>query len=118
MAANAKNRKPIKSTNGMVYLADILYEALENCQTEKKLVAELGHSDLLPVYQSNFAEILVCVKLMFSLSSYCKDAKICRYDIAFPGILVKKYKCKFSKSLTKKLEFSFFQEFFFFFPQI
>ena len=54
----------------MIYFADILYEALhywdlafENCQNEKKNVAELGYSDLLPVYESNFAEMPISLLL-------------------------------------------------------
>ena len=65
MAANAKNSKTNKinffSMAWYIWLIFCMkhkYDlAFENYQIEKKLVAELGHSDLLLIYESNFAEM-------------------------------------------------------------
>ena len=76
----------------MVYLADILYEALIGpCFWElsnwKNLVAELGHSDLLPVYESNFAEMPI--SLLLKIAKNIKQTYFMNYQMDFDQICVK-----------------------------
>ena len=83
--------------------------AFENYQNKKKTVAELGPSDLLPVYESNFAEMPISpllktaknikqkyfmnyhigVKVCFHYALNVKAQ--CRCYVAFRGILVMFY---------------------------
>ena len=52
----------------MVYLAEILYGARKGAwfqiyQNEKQSIEELGHSDLLPVYDPNLAKMQISIKM-------------------------------------------------------
>ena len=68
MAANAKNSKNNKIIFfsrmacyiWLIFCMNHKWDlALENYQNKKKYIADLGHSDLLPVHESNFAEMLI-----------------------------------------------------------
>ena len=38
--------------------------SFENYQNEKKIVSELAHSDLLPVYEYNFAKMSISQEIL------------------------------------------------------